>query len=81
MYNGDLSLSSSVVWNCGWDDCMDFLLEFLLDESVLRLLGNHLASNTLSLHDKRQLETILLYMIVGCLSGISACTIYLPGLY
>ena len=29
----------SVVWNRGWDNCMDFVLEILTDKSVLLLLG------------------------------------------
>ena len=29
---------AAVVWNRGWGDCMDFLLEISLDMSVLLLL-------------------------------------------
>ena len=42
----------SVVWNRGWDNCVDFVLEILTDKSVLLLLGGDVI--TLPLHDDRQ---------------------------
>ena len=36
----------SVVWNRGWDNCVDFVLQILTDKSVLLLLGELLGIQT-----------------------------------
>ena len=45
----------SVVWNRGWDNCVDFVLEILTDKSVLLLLGGDVI--TLPLHADRRPKT------------------------